>query len=145
MLSEVDKLLSLNNYKELYSNDQLSIELAKTDIFKGLVEGPLRFRPTYKFDRGSDRYDSSAKERIPSWTDRIFYRPEEGVRLFSYRSIDTIKTSDHRPVCASFEMPLSLKKIEITPGASMRRGGGSISESWDGQVGQSHSAVCQIQ
>ena len=36
--------------------------------FHGYQEGPLLFRPTYKYDVGTDNYDSSEKMRIPAWT-----------------------------------------------------------------------------
>ena len=38
------------------------------DAFTGYNEGPLLFRPTYKYDYGFDTYDSSEKYRIPAWT-----------------------------------------------------------------------------
>ena len=37
-----------------------------------LHEGPA-FPPTYKFDAGSDRYDTSRKKRSPAWTDRVLF------------------------------------------------------------------------
>lgn len=40
-------------------------------IFVGYSEGPLLFRPTYKYDNNSDEYDTSEKQRVPAWTDRI--------------------------------------------------------------------------
>lgn len=36
--------------------------------FMGYDEGPLLFRPTYKYDVGTDNYDTSEKMRIPAWT-----------------------------------------------------------------------------
>ena len=38
------------------------------EVFHGYQEGPLLFRPTYKYDLHSDTYDSSEKMRIPAWT-----------------------------------------------------------------------------
>ena len=29
------------------------------------------FKPTFKFDKDSDAYDTSAKQRVPSWCDRV--------------------------------------------------------------------------
>ena len=63
-------------------------------VFAGFSEGPLVFKPTYKYfyplqqylhelihyfgirsryDNGTQTYDSSEKQRIPAWTDRIMY------------------------------------------------------------------------
>lgn len=36
--------------------------------FTGYQEGPLLFRPTYRYDIGTDTYDTSEKMRIPAWT-----------------------------------------------------------------------------
>lgn len=36
--------------------------------FVGYDEGPLLFRPTYRYDVGTDIYDTSEKMRIPAWT-----------------------------------------------------------------------------
>ncbi|KAL2603068.1 hypothetical protein R1flu_003927 [Riccia fluitans] len=88
----------------LWSKDQLSRALKKGQAFNGFIEGPLSFKPTYKFDVGTDNYDSSHKERVPSWTDRILYKVGSSsdlrVDMRGYNSINSIKTSDHRPVKA---------------------------------------------
>lgn len=36
--------------------------------FVGFEEGPLIFPPTYRYDVGTDSYDTSEKSRIPAWT-----------------------------------------------------------------------------
>lgn len=36
--------------------------------FYGYEEGPVLFRPTYRYDLGTDTYDTSEKLRIPAWT-----------------------------------------------------------------------------
>lgn len=36
--------------------------------FSGYTEGPILFRPTYRYDLGTDVYDTSEKLRIPAWT-----------------------------------------------------------------------------
>jgi hypothetical protein len=73
--------------------------------------GPITFPPTYKYDTSSeakygigfDRYDTSKKQRTPSWTDRIFVRGI-GLDLLpnAYGCLQTLRTSDHRPVTAAF-------------------------------------------
>ena len=36
--------------------------------FSEYEEGPLLFRPTYRYDLGTDTYDTSEKMRVPAWT-----------------------------------------------------------------------------
>lgn len=62
--------------------------------------------PTYKFDIGTDNYDSSEKQRIPAWTDRIL-RKGPNLRQLAYNSAP-LKFSDHRPVYAVFDCQVSL-------------------------------------
>ena len=45
----------------------------KNPYFKHYKEGKITFIPSYKFDLGTDVYDTSKKQRTPSWTDRILY------------------------------------------------------------------------
>ena len=37
-------------------------------IFKGFQEASIHFLPTYKFDIGCDAYDTTSKQRTPSYT-----------------------------------------------------------------------------
>ena len=62
--------------------DQCRREMAFGRVFRGMREGCITFRPTYKFDKASANpfgYDTSEKRRIPAWCDRIFFR---GTRPF---------------------------------------------------------------
>ena len=62
------------------SQDQLRQEMAAGRIFKYLHEAAIGFQPTYKFDKLEPdplAYDSSEKQRVPAWTDRIFFRGSE--------------------------------------------------------------------
>lgn len=66
------------------------------------------FAPTYKFDRGTQQYDTSEKRRIPSWTDRILWKQRGNlVQSLHYDSCPSISISDHKPVSASFLLKLS--------------------------------------
>lgn len=69
-------------------------------------EARITFMPTYKFDIGTDRYDTSEKARIPAWTDRIL-RKGTNIRQLSYDSAP-LKFSDHRPVYATFQCVVSI-------------------------------------
>ena len=58
---------------ELLKYDQLSQTLATRTAFGGFEESAITFAPTYKYDPGTLRFDTSAKQRAPSWTDRVLY------------------------------------------------------------------------
>ncbi|CCH60359.1 hypothetical protein TBLA_0C05610 [Henningerozyma blattae CBS 6284] len=84
----------------LLKYDQLTQEINAGVVFKGFKEPSLKFRPTYKYDLGTDIYDTSEKARTPSWTDRIVYR---GSNLHPLAYSDAhLLISDHRPVYAAY-------------------------------------------
>lgn len=60
----------------LLPHDQLRKAIAQKRAFHdGWREGPISFLPTYKYDVGTvGLFDSSEKQRCPSWCDRILYR-----------------------------------------------------------------------
>lgn len=85
---------------KLLKYDQLTQEINAGVVFKEFKEPTLKFRPTYKYDYGSDNYDSSEKARTPSWTDRIIYK---GENLYPLAYSDAhLLLSDHRPVYAAY-------------------------------------------
>jgi hypothetical protein len=88
--------------KKLLKHDQLLKECAKRTIAVGLTEGEITFLPTYKFDKGSNVYDSSVKERVPAYTDRVLYKPGENIEIIKYDTVFDEIGSDHRPVYARF-------------------------------------------
>ena len=60
----------------LLVHDQLHAQmLSRKAFYDGWREGTIDFLPTYKYDVGSvGMFDSSEKQRGPSWCDRILYR-----------------------------------------------------------------------
>ncbi|KAJ5360366.1 hypothetical protein N7517_009557 [Penicillium concentricum] len=60
----------------LLPHDQLGLQRRKGAAFhKGWREGDITFLPTYKYDVGSvAMFDTSEKQRGPSWCDRILFR-----------------------------------------------------------------------
>ncbi|KAL7565101.1 hypothetical protein ACA910_005109 [Epithemia clementina (nom. ined.)] len=83
--------------------DQLHSSMADRRAFFSLAEGKICFPPTFKFDRDSDDYDTSHKQRIPAWPDRVLFKPI-GARVVEYDSVRTARHSDHRPVHATFRV-----------------------------------------
>uniref|UniRef100_A0A3Q3QCM0 Phosphatidylinositol polyphosphate 5-phosphatase type IV n=1 Tax=Monopterus albus TaxID=43700 RepID=A0A3Q3QCM0_MONAL len=92
----------------LLEHDQLSKEMKDGSVFKGFQEAPIHFLPTYKFDINCDIYDTTSKQRTPSYTDRILFRNRQAddIKVVKYTSCSSIKTSDHRPVIGVFRVKL---------------------------------------
>uniref|UniRef100_A0A8C9Y0K2 Phosphatidylinositol polyphosphate 5-phosphatase type IV n=1 Tax=Sander lucioperca TaxID=283035 RepID=A0A8C9Y0K2_SANLU len=103
----------------LLEHDQLSKEMKDGSIFKGFQEAPIHFLPTYKFDIGCDIYDTTSKQRTPSYTDRILFRSRqaEDIKVVKYTSCSCIKSSDHRPVISIFQVKLRPGRDNIPLGA----------------------------
>jgi hypothetical protein len=98
---DVRDLAESDRLDELLGSDQLCQGMDAAEVFAGYEEGPITFRPTYKYDNGTDEYDTSEKARIPAWTDRILFRGP-ALRLKEYNRAE-LRTSDHRPVFTIFE------------------------------------------
>lgn len=102
--------------------DQLKNVLADGAAFKGFKEANILFPPTYKYDVGTQQFDTSSKQRAPAYTDRILYKyrtsssvlrrgsllisggtpPPHPIECLAYDSVPSIVTSDHKPVWALF-------------------------------------------
>ncbi|XP_037022723.2 phosphatidylinositol 4,5-bisphosphate 5-phosphatase A isoform X2 [Artibeus jamaicensis] len=113
-----------NQLHKLWEKDQLNMAKNTWPILKGFQEGPLNFAPTFKFDVGTNKYDTSAKKRKPAWTDRILWKVkaprggrspsgQESYRLqvtqHSYRSHMEYTVSDHKPVAAQFVLHFAFR------------------------------------
>ncbi|KAH9495537.1 inositol polyphosphate 5-phosphatase [Bulinus truncatus] len=93
------------NFETLLGGDQLLKYMSEDKIFGGFQEGRINFYPTFKFDLNKDSYDSSAKSRVPSYTDRVVFRckKKNDIHCLHYDAVMTVKVSDHRPVFGQFE------------------------------------------
>ena len=96
-------LLANKLRKELLRHDQLRSSMAAGRAFVKLAEGEITFPPTFKYDKNSEDFDTSHKQRIPAWTDRVLFKPW-GTRILEYKSVHDSRHSDHRPVYASFRV-----------------------------------------
>ncbi|XP_034452780.1 inositol polyphosphate 5-phosphatase K [Hippoglossus hippoglossus] len=128
----VKSAIDNNKYSMLLEKDQLNMAKDSETVLEGFQEGPLKFPPTYKFDVGTNTYDTSGKKRKPAWTDRILWRlratapaiaaPGEGKRAsisglssgakvmqHCYRSHMEFTVSDHKPVSSIFTLQFPYK------------------------------------
>ncbi|KAL3765762.1 hypothetical protein ACHAW5_005295 [Stephanodiscus triporus] len=89
--------------KNLLRRDQLLQTIALGQAFSNFNEGEITFLPTFKFDKGTSNYDTSHKQRVPAWTDRIVFHSSK-VSVLEYDSAAEAKHSDHRPVFGTFQL-----------------------------------------
>ncbi|XP_015588622.1 inositol polyphosphate 5-phosphatase E isoform X1 [Cephus cinctus] len=109
--------------------DQLRTTLNEGAVLRGFEEAPITFPPTYKYDPGTQNFDSSSKQRTPAYTDRILFKgkghnkgyisrvsydnansqKDGALECLIYDSVPNICTSDHKPVWGVF-------KTTIRPG-----------------------------
>ncbi|KAK4105843.1 hypothetical protein N658DRAFT_417551 [Parathielavia hyrcaniae] len=105
-LETAKEAVKRRDLERLFENDQLNLQMVAGLAFRFYSEARIMFMPTYKFDVGTDEYDSSEKARIPAWTDRIL-RKGSNLRQLTYTSAP-LRFSDHRPVYALFECTVSI-------------------------------------
>ncbi len=105
--AEVKESLKANELKELMASDQFFQQRAMRKIFVGYREGEINFPPTYKFDPGTNDWDSSEKARAPAWTDRILWRGDH-TQQTTYRSHMSLTISDHKPVSSVFRADMKV-------------------------------------
>ncbi|XP_040433228.1 phosphatidylinositol 4,5-bisphosphate 5-phosphatase A isoform X5 [Cygnus olor] len=122
-----------NILNQLWEKDQLNIAKSTWPVLTGFQEGPLNFPPTFKFDVGTNKYDSSAKKRKPAWTDRILWKikspsvglgaggcqPSRGILSVSqlcYCSHMEYTVSDHKPVAAIFAVQVLFSEEALPKG-----------------------------
>ncbi|RLV90622.1 Phosphatidylinositol 45-bisphosphate 5-phosphatase INP51 [Spathaspora sp. JA1] len=108
-ISSVKQLIDAEKYGKLFEFDQLNKEMANGETFPFFHELEIKFPPTYKFDNGTKVYDTSEKQRIPAWTDRILYQSRANViKPLIYNSNQELIFSDHRPVYAMFTITVDV-------------------------------------
>ncbi|XP_061480202.1 synaptojanin-2 isoform X2 [Rhineura floridana] len=130
---EVFYFLKRQDWKTLLEFDQLQQQKSSGKIFKDFHEGTINFGPTYKYDVGSEAYDTSDKCRTPAWTDRVLWwrkklpidktageinlfdtdftgetkiRPIWSPGALMYYGRAELQASDHRPVLAIVEVEI---------------------------------------
>ncbi|XP_053725522.1 inositol polyphosphate 5-phosphatase K isoform X1 [Synchiropus splendidus] len=124
----VKSAIDNNKLVALWEKDQLNMAKDSETVLEGFHEGPLKFPPTYKFDVGTNTYDTSGKKRKPAWTDRILWRLRatapapagkrssvsgltSGAKVMQhyYKSHMEYTVSDHKPVSSIFTLQFPYK------------------------------------
>lgn len=120
---DIMKFINEDKLQDLRIFDQLNMEKSLGKVFENFEEGELNFKPTYKFQPGTDIYEAreGKKKRPPAWCDRILWsetrqltgrqvtganaslKREKSIKQISYRSAN-LHASDHKPVSAEFEI-----------------------------------------
>ncbi|XP_050533288.1 inositol polyphosphate 5-phosphatase OCRL isoform X2 [Daktulosphaira vitifoliae] len=113
--NSVKEMVNKNNLKTILEFDQFKQQHRIGNVFKGYKEGPINFVPTYKYDPGTNEWDSSDKNRTPAWCDRILWLGNS-IKLLNYRSHPNLLISDHKPVSALFE-----SKVKVVDSVKYRK------------------------
>ncbi len=98
--------------QKLLALDQLSTEIKAGRAFFEFQEQPITFNPSFKYDVGTDTFDTSEKRRAPSYCDRILWlknpihreKTPDFVQPRLYKMTMNPKFSDHKPILGSFSI-----------------------------------------
>ncbi|KAL6947621.1 hypothetical protein ACO0RG_000197 [Hanseniaspora osmophila] len=104
---EARAMIKEKRFEQMFEMDQLNQQMISGESFPYYNEMEINFPPTYKFDPGTKSYDTSEKNRIPAWTDRVLNRGDILTQL-EYGCCENIVFSDHRPVYAVFNADVTL-------------------------------------
>ena len=103
---KVRQFAKAGDLDNLYQNDQLNLQMVAGKTFPFYSESRITFLPTYKYNNGTDDYDTSEKARIPAWCDRVL-RKGDILKQINYTTAP-LRFSDHRPVYATFHCTISV-------------------------------------
>lgn len=107
-------LIQEGKFNKLFEFDQLNKQMANGESFPFFDEMEIKFPPTYKFDNGTKTYDTSEKQRIPAWTDRILNLSRNKIfKQLIYNSYPDLTFSDHRPVYSIFKIKIDIENETI--------------------------------
>lgn len=81
-------------YDYLLCHDEVRQLMVSGEAFDGFQEQWIAFPPTYKYDRGTDSYDTSRKRRDPAWCDRILFRVLESAPVAPLADVGGVDSAD---------------------------------------------------
>ena len=106
------------DWNSLLVYDQLSRQKSLEDhpLYTFTEAAEINFPPTFKVSRMSGT--KYLRQRVPSYCDRILYRSLPGnakkITPVGYDSAPAVSTSDHKPVCATFEIADVIEHADIS-------------------------------
>ncbi|KAG5493137.1 hypothetical protein GH5_01874 [Leishmania sp. Ghana 2012 LV757] len=89
--SLIKEYVKRGEYDNLLCHDELRQLMVSGEAFDGFQEQWISFPPTYKYDRGTDVFDTSRKRRDPAWCDRVLFRVLES---------DAVTATSQEDMCA---------------------------------------------
>lgn len=96
----------------LLKHDEFVVELANPHSpWLNFVDLTPTFPPTYRYDIGTNIYDTSDKQRVPSYTDRIVTWTKQKahqklIHVERLQALMDVCSSDHKPVQALMRVPI---------------------------------------
>lgn len=98
---EIKAMIDQKAFDVLLLHDQLRKQMAAQRVFVGYKEHSINHWPTYKYDTGTNEWDTSEKNRPPAWCDRILWSGGPTQPII-YRSHPKLLLSDHKPISCLF-------------------------------------------
>jgi len=117
---EVRRMAAAMELVPLYEKDQLRAAIEDFQAFDSFHEADIMFPPTFKYDPGTHNYDTSAKNRIPAWCDRVLWHGDSAIAPLSYHSF-RFTNSDHRPVGLLLRVPLVERATPVSEEGDLSR------------------------
>ena len=115
-LPQICRAIERRDWPLLRRYDQLDSQMPNGDpMWVGWALAEPEFPPTYRFDVGTDVYDTSEKRRAPAWCDRVLWRTtgaRESVRPLAFEDYKQLRASDHKPITCTLQCQA---KIEVPP------------------------------
>ena len=96
------------DYKVFLNFDEFNNYLIQNKDISEMDEATIRFSPTYKYIIGQYEYD---KKKIPSWTDRIFFKKDSDIIPLVYNKI-LLNKSEHQPIYGIYKIKTEILNEE---------------------------------
>ena len=104
---DIQEAVARNDYRRLRLADELYTQGLTHSLLKKCKEGQLQFAPTYKYDVGTNDFDTSNKSRSPAWADRVLFTQQmAAMEIERYETAD-VTFSDHKPVYSHFKVKVN--------------------------------------